>query len=581
MNGRATSEKPAAATAEPAAVIVAIVLAETTIPTSVHSSALEEWAMATRRLTVYLLRDLVRPSDAIASDKRPDSAPLDQDSGLDGTFFITARRASSPSWVSLVSPVVTASLDTLKSSSASGLLVLKVNEHFFAFTFGYGRSFLDLAKVEHQFGLKVALNRIDPSQIRSLDTKTFEDMVVTRNTQVSKSAELPSFGVDVSRDILRAVTGVPRDAGLAKRLSGADALVLNRDITAAQLPELCEELLAAFGEITYRQNFEWIDHLAVVSDSTTVAHLDQLLVEQLMAGDTSNTHMAMPEPLDWADIDAFKIAGTRDVEYDDLDLDQYLEELGKGRTVLTTDLLRSRQVSIKFSRSDEFDRRWNVYRALVSEQRIGAALHVLIEGRWFAVSQSLVEEVDSFAGSLPNAATSLGAARQGEIETSYNQRMASTSPNELLLLDAKIKRPGGAASGIELCDILAITGEFIHVKRKSRSSTLSHLFAQGSVSATTFVSDGPFRDEMRKAVAAAAGEDLRSKWLELIPSDGDQIDRSRYSVAYVVVADSKRTGTAWLPFFSKLNLMQNGRSLQNLGFRVSISRVATELPSDV
>jgi uncharacterized protein (TIGR04141 family) len=50
----------------------------------------------------------------------------------------------------------------------------------FAITFGYGRGFLDLSRIEHRFGLRVALNRIDPSQIRSLDTKTFEDMVVTK-----------------------------------------------------------------------------------------------------------------------------------------------------------------------------------------------------------------------------------------------------------------------------------------------------------------------------------------------------------------------------------------------------------------
>lgn len=65
----------------------------------------------------------------------------------------------------------------------------------------------------------------------------------------------------------------------------------------------------------------------------------------------------------------------------------------------------------------------------------------------------------------------------------------------------------------------------------------------------------------------------RSLWLDLIPSHGQPADRSKYSVSYVVVANSQRSGTDWLPFFSKLNLMQSGQQLLKLGFSVSVSRV--------
>lgn len=49
---------------------------------------------------------------------------------------------------------------------------------------------------------------------------------MSTNTQASKSAELPTFGVDVSRDILRAITGEPRDPAFSKRLTGADSSVV-------------------------------------------------------------------------------------------------------------------------------------------------------------------------------------------------------------------------------------------------------------------------------------------------------------------------------------------------------------------
>jgi uncharacterized protein (TIGR04141 family) len=516
----------------------------------------------------------LQPDDAIAPNKNPQSQTLDPSSGVEGRFYFSSRPADPPVWVSFVQPILSSPLQSVKTSSASGLLVLKANDRFFALTFGYGRGFINPSKVEHQFGLRVALNRIDPRHIRSLDTKTFEDMVVTKNAQSSKSSELPTFGIDVSRDMLRAVTGEPRDKSLAKRLSGSDALVLNVEIMPADLPKLCEELLEAFSEDAYKTDFEWIDHLALVTDAESVSKLNTLLEKQLVAGDTSNTHMAMPEAIDWEDVDAFRIGGTRKEEYEDLDLDDYLGRLGAEKSDITIERLRSRHVSVRFSRSNDFDSRWNVYQCLVTEQRLGSQLHVLIEGRWFVVSDSLVAKVDQFAAALPASATTLIESTPGEIEAKYNARLADSAPSDLLLLDARIKRPGGAASGIELCDVLSPRGEFIHVKRKSRSATLSHLFAQGAVSATTFVADGTFRDELRKVVENETEEPQRSVWLDMIPGGKAYVDRSRYSVSYAVIANSTRSGTDWLPFFSKLNLMQNGQQLLNLGFRVSVSRVA-------
>lgn len=532
--------------------------------------------MASSRLTVYLLRDVGEPGAAIDLEKTPSSMVLDTSSGVDGVFYYESRPRTTPAWVAFVRPLLPSQPPSLMSASASGLLVLKAGDRYFAITFGYGRSFLNLAKVEHRFGLRVALNRIDPSQIRSLDTKTFEDMVVTRNTQVSKNAELPSFGVDVSRDILRAVTGEPRDQSLAKRLSGSDALVVNTDIAPTDLTAFCNDLLVAYQEETYKDNFGWIDQLRLVDDAAAIEQLNEELVSQLKAGDTSSTHMATPEAISWEDVDAFKIGGTRAFEYADLDLDEYMSQIGAKRADITLEKLRSRRVSIRFSRSNDFDSRWSLFQCLISEQRLSSQLHVLIEGRWFAVSDSLVMEVDQFTAGLPTRSTLLPNALPGEVEGDYNRRVAQTSETDFLLLDAQIRRPGGASSGIELCDLLASSGEFLHIKRKSRSSTLSHLFAQGTISATTFIQDGEFRDQIREVINRDVEGPSKSRWLSLVPASDDSVERSRYAVSYAVITNSARAENDWLPFFSKLNLMQAGRQLSNLGFRLYLTRVPVE-----
>ncbi|MCV7043057.1 TIGR04141 family sporadically distributed protein, partial [Mycolicibacterium moriokaense] len=136
--------------------------------------------------------------------------------------------------------------------------------------------------------------------------------------------------------------------------------------------------------------------------------------------------------------------------------------------------------------------------------------------------------------------TTTAGSPQGEIEADYNARLAETSPERLLKLDARIKRPGGASSGIEFCDVLSDQGDLIHVKRKSRSATLSHLFAQGAVSASTFINDGVFRTQVRQLIEDEVATDAREAWLRLVPGADEAVDRSQYRVTYAVIANSTR-----------------------------------------
>jgi uncharacterized protein (TIGR04141 family) len=175
--------------------------------------------MSTRRLTIYLLREVQEFADAIAPDRTPKSTPVDASSGVDGVFYYTSRPADEPSWASFIRQI-TPSLPPLSTSSASGLLVLRSNGQSFAVTFGFGRGLLNPSKIERNFGLRVALNRIDPRQLRSVDMKTFEDMVVTTSTQASKSTDLPTFSIDVSKDILRSPPAGPHRRGILDSRNG-------------------------------------------------------------------------------------------------------------------------------------------------------------------------------------------------------------------------------------------------------------------------------------------------------------------------------------------------------------------------
>lgn len=464
-------------------------------------------------------------------------------------------------------------------SSASGLLLLTVDGHTFALTFGYGRSFLDQTKIERRFGLKVALNLIDEKQIRSLDTKLFDEMVVSRNTQTSRTAELPAFGVDILRDIVRAVTGIAPPSSGYKGVSGADTLVLGVATPVTDLPKLLRDVYGHYTSTRYQSAFGWVDHLAEVKDPALIENLDAQLTDQLRVVDTSSTHLAMPENLDWEDIEHFLIAPTRrQTQFVELDLDRYLAQPVTKPAELTVEHLKRRKVAVKFiSGGDPVDR-WSVYQCLVSEQRLNGKLYALVEGRWFEIASSLVEQVDAVVSAIPEMAISLPPGRPGESEGDYNARAADGSP-ELTLLDKQLVAPDGATTRIEFCDLIATDGSLIHVKRKSRSSTLSHLFAQGNVSAEALV-DGSLRDQVRAAITKGAGTADPSGWLALVPPGSAAPEREKVTVTYAVIANSKATGVEWLPFFSRLTLMQTVRDLNRLGFtKITLARVPVEEPS--
>ncbi len=532
--------------------------------------------MGSQRLTIFLLTpDVTEPGDALDTEgERPYAEQaLSASAGFGGVFYSKYNPPRFPEWAKYVSPTLDSGLN-VKTASASGLLILRAAERYFALSFGFGRSFLDPSKIERRFGLKVALNRIDAQQIRSLDTKTFEDMVVSKTTQTSKNAELSNFGVDAVRDLLRAVTGKPSDESLGRTITGSDALVLTTKRPAKELPELLAELLVAYEDDAYKARFEWIDHLAEVKDPGSITALDTQLVAQLQVGDTTKAHLAMPENFGWDEISGFKIGGAGRHQFDDLDLDEYLEAIGDERGDLTLSQLKSRRVQVGWIKSGNFDARWSVYNTLVSEQDLDGRLFALIEGRWFEVAATLVAAVDSYLESLPATETVLPPAQKDESEGAYNARVAELS-DDLLLLDKQLARAADATSSIEFCDLLSTRAELIHVKRKSRSATLSHLFAQGNISANTLIGDGAFRDTVRLQLGQIAGDDA-ARWIDLVPASDSRPDRARYTVHFAVLTNSKGTGAGWLPFFSKLNLMQTAKQIQSLGPAVVISRVPVE-----
>ena len=147
-------------------------------------------------------------------------------------------------------------------------------------------------------------------------------------------------------------------------------------------------------------------------------------------------------------------------------------------------------------------------------------------------------------------------------ETAYNLRIAQEHPEIFTLMDRQLISRGGGHNKIEFCDLLSRSNDLIHVKRYGGSSVLSHLFAQGKVSAELFLMDPEFRTQLNRILPE----------IHRLNNVNDRPVPDRYRVVFAVVSDSSEELT--LPFFSRLNLRQAIRTLQAYGYKVGITKVS-------
>ena len=206
--------------------------------------------------------------------------------------------------------------------------------------------------------------------------------------------------------------------------------------------------------------------------------------------------------------------------------------------------------------------KFRVYDAIIYETTRDDKLFAMSLGEWFEIAQDHVAEVNRALAQIPDHETLvLDDARQGEPEGAYNERTANNSGGHLALLDARLVRYGGGRSSIEICDLLAADRNFIHIKAKTKSSTLSHLFAQGLNSAQAFR-----YTRFRELASAICPESHR-----FVFDDEPRI--SDYTGTYAIITHAAGELRDALPFFSKQSLANAARELSNMGYQVRLKKI--------
>jgi hypothetical protein len=520
--------------------------------------------------TLFLLKDYLEDFENCLKNPRSlISASIKSQYGLDGKIYFAESKSKPPRWKVYLEELSTERINIDDNASNKALMLVKVNTRIMAIVFGYGRAFLKEECIERNFGFKVALNTIDPKKMRSVNAATIEDMVVNTQRQASYSTSQDEFGLNITNDIMKGVTGEPYDKNYGNHISGKDSLVVSIFMELSELKDKLTLYLDAFRKDRYKNiGFEWVDNVSEVRDSLLSEKLDFELTNAIETKQINHLHIAPPETTDWERIIGFCFSGIGKKSEDresyvlNIDLSEYIDKVHPGTNIyqkIKRDRLLAMTVDeVVFPIS-------SIYSSLVFQTEFEGSTYILCSGNWYEINASFYCTVHDFVRRrVPSASFSMPDCPNNMKEEEYNQFVVDGNTG-YCLMDQKLISVEGGPKKIEACDIFTVNKQLIHVKNKGRSSQLSHLFSQGKVSAQCFISD----ENYRKQVSDIAEQ----KYGRVIFNYHDKPQSNEYEVVFAIIDDKITSINEKLPFFSLVNLMLTVIELERMHFKYSVCLV--------
>lgn len=469
-----------------------------------------------------------------------------------------------------------------------------------AWTFGTGSRSLRRKAQDPRFGLLVVLNllteqadedqgevgeaaelanRVRGPRLRELRYRSPAPYVQQTGHRAARDIPLDGFRIDRSTDLVAAIgsTGAVPALATSTVLGGRGLRFRTQIGRIDELVEFAATALAKSKLQRYREEFIWIDNITLVEDEQIVHQLRGHLAE-VLATDPNPTSIDAILPDDLLDVDEDRsisnIAFPRE------------RGAGHGRTTFTIARIarlvtavddpeeRDRALDADLRFFDEAGVRIDsasVLECLSAEFRIDDAHYIAYDGDFYRVDGDYVDRIDREVSQISTSETEFPAYR-GETEPLYNAMVGKDHSSDFVNLDrALIQVPGETT--FEACDLVTAKGALVHVKRKGKSSTLSHLFLQASNSCEMLRRSAEARQRFHKLLAERARSPellgrIRAAFAEV------EKRRDELEVIFVFLGDWKGRTIASLPLFSRISLVNETRRVRNLGYRVTVKTLS-------
>lgn len=509
-----------------------------------------------RSLSIRFIKPGTNDADIFKPDLTLRSMPLIGGLSFTGDIYFKPSANKTPGWVTFLNSGAPRPIRHLFSAQASALLLVKTKRGRFAISFGHAWQWLNENAIERRFGLLAALNCIEDDQIKVVDAQQIDSLALSRRAQASHSSDLVAFGLDVRRDLMKAIVGRPKSADIGKTIMGADALRVTTKIEFADVGNKCDQLFVLSRKEDYKTNYGWIDNIEIVKNPDEKKQLDAILLRAINSRDTEGMFLAPPRIKDLTSDEEYRFHFDKGRDENRFDIE--IEELMTGiehSLPINLDFLKHNRIEVYAAGSPYTIDSFSIYSGIVFEANRGNRLSCLIDGDWYNVSNSHVNYVNSQLSQITKSAVKLPDAKNSEKEGDYNIRAAKAL--NASCMDKRMITYGGGANKIEVCDVLTNDPCFIHVKKANSSQVLSHLFNQGVV-AGQFLLEEDFREECIKK-ADPAYKNLFSTYAA-----------DKVTITFGIISKRAEKLPEQLPFFSKQTLINAASLLKKFSYKVEL-----------
>lgn len=506
------------------------------------------------QVVAYLAKEGITIEELIDDSSNPLLFQIEQEY-LTAILYLQRSRTA-PKWLELFTSIPISD-DIKLQDSLRGVLIVETNERLLAFTFGHGRSLINLQTIVRGFGLRVAMNLGDPKQLKSIDKSTLDKVALNTRSQASKNTGIEDFDFEFDHEILKSLTAVVDNEDTLEIISGNDAVALYTEIQFNTIQEIADRLLEAYELQVFRQTYPWFEYIEPERDRSVIDILDELVIIELNNNRLNNFWLAPPEIIDYMNFSGFVYRqSSAPVFYQELNLDTFLTD-SRFRRNITLSSFKNKKIFV-YDASEEAINKWSAFRCLNGEVSHNQTRYILNDGQWYKVKPSFYVEVCSYFNSIdisnlpfPNY--------QGQLEGPYLRSIANGV--DFGLLDQQWVRPNGVSNNLEFCDLLSSCNGIIHVKKYGSSAVLNHLFAQAFQSIEMLINSPEVLIQVNQHLANT------SLSLNFNPSASPREQR------IILAIMDHSPGSLDIPFFAKVNLRHYVRKIKSMGFNVEMAKI--------
>lgn len=514
-----------------------------------------------KNIVAFLSIEDVKIGDLIETTKDCETFQLKEDVE-DDFILLTDKTIGSASWAPFFSEF---DLDPslFQQKTVKGMLIIKVKNRHVIFTFGHGRSLLNLTAIERGFGLRVSMNIGDPAQIKSIDKATLDRVARNTRSQVSVNSGIEDFDFEFDHEILKSFTAVvENDNEDLELVSGNNSVSIYTELSFEKFKPLANRLLDAFNSIEYKKRYPWADFIGLENRPSIISELDDLLVQKFEDKYFGGIWIAPPKIMDYFDFSGF-VYNTNPkkdcsiCKHPELDLEAFISEVRINHPI-SIQALKSKKICI-YNGSDQQIDAWRFYDTLNCEMQLHDLKYVLNDGSWYQIKDSFAQEVEQFFNNMKSYAGPKLDPYFDKSEADYLNRIKDGE--YIALLDQKWIYPKDTGQRLEFCDLFTQCNRIIHVKRYGSSAVFSHLFSQATTGLELLLFDD--------TIISQVNDQLEDTYLSLI---FDPIKTPRDHKIVLAIIHSK-PGPVHMPFFSKVNLRHHVRNIESKGFDVELAKI--------